>query len=163
MQSLIIITIDDLEEFPDAHRVTDDIDTFAEDTGYEGTFANQDFLFPVVDHHNQEQYDYFDPYEEDEWIITGSMMPKNIYGASYDQNSDSEDFLGNSRSTFEQSESKIEAFRDQESPDKAKQSSTNGFRPYDDGEEMIDTKNKSRKSVSVITFLFMNNDLIVII
>lgn len=86
--------IDNLEEFPSLHHMTEDIDEFADDTGYEGTFTNREFIFPTITNRTTEKYDYFDPYDEDECVITGSMMPRNIYGVSYDNNSHTSDHFG---------------------------------------------------------------------
>lgn len=74
--------------------MTEDIDEFADDTGYEGTFTNREFIFPAITNRATEKYDYFDPYDEDECIITGSMMARNIYGVTYDNNSHTSDHFG---------------------------------------------------------------------
>jgi hypothetical protein len=74
--------------------MTEDIDEFADDTGYEGTFTNREFIFPAITNRATEKYDYFDPYDEDECIVTGSMMPRNVYGMSYENNSHSPDHFG---------------------------------------------------------------------
>ena len=68
------------------------MEAFAEDTGYEGTFADNQFLYPSFKNPNQEVYDNFDPYDEEECIIQGSMANRNIYGNDYN------DSYGNSNS-----------------------------------------------------------------
>jgi len=47
-------------------QLTDDLDAFAEETGYEGTFLGKEFYFPNITNPNNEIYDNFDPYNEDE-------------------------------------------------------------------------------------------------
>ena len=55
-----------MDEFPSQHHMTEDMDAFADDTGYEGTFTNREFLFPHIHNDHNEKYDYFDPYDEEE-------------------------------------------------------------------------------------------------
>lgn len=98
----------DLDEFPRLNHFTDDIDSFAEDTGYEGAFSNREFVFAEFKNVASEHYDYFDPYDEEEWIVAGSVRPKNVYGVDYDSNK-SEPFEVN-HSTFEQSENTMQAY-----------------------------------------------------
>lgn len=78
------MNIDELEEFPGIYNMAHDIDAFADETGYEGSYNDHEFFFPSFNNPNSERYDAFDPYEEDEWIATGSVANKNIYGQSYE-------------------------------------------------------------------------------
>lgn len=94
------------------YNMTEDIDTFAEDTGYEGTFTNREFLFPIIQNNTTEKYDQFDPYDEEECIVAGTMVNKNIYGTTSDHNSDTSDPFGDNGSTFEPTESSIREHQD---------------------------------------------------
>lgn len=119
--------IDALEEFPVLTGMADDIDAFADETGYEGTFVDREFLFPSITNPNHEHYDNFDPYEEDECIITGTIKDKNIYGF-YEQEEDN--------TPFEDHRDQLDSHQKDEDPSKLRGKKRNTFMPYaDEGDE----------------------------
>jgi hypothetical protein len=64
--------IDDLEEFPSMYNMASDLDAFADETGYEGAYNDQDFFFPT------EKYDVYNSYDEDEYKVTDRVANKDI-------------------------------------------------------------------------------------
>ena len=82
-----------MDEFPSQHHMTEDMDAFADDTGYEGTFTNREFLFPHIHNDHSEKYDYFDPYDEEEWVVKGSQVNRMHLEPSMGQDSDSFGYL----------------------------------------------------------------------
>ena len=134
---------EDLDEFPNLHHFTEDIEAFAEDTGYEGTFSNRDFLFPEIKNCAKEKYDYFDPYDEDEWIVTGSVIPKNFYGISYDHNnSNEENFEVHQDYKFNETKENDEEFGQISNNNKSKPKVDGSFHGYRDDKAEVQQKTK---------------------
>ena len=130
MVSNLRSNIDTLEEFPVLTGMADDIDAFADETGYEGTFVDREFLFPTITNPNHEQYDAFDPYEEDECIVTGTMPNKNIYG--YSEQTEETDLFPNSPPKHEEHQ--------KEDASKERGKKRNTFMPYADESAEPDEK-----------------------
>ena len=133
---------EDLEEFPNLHHFTEDIDAFAEDTGFEGTFSNRDFLFPEIKNLAKDKYDYFDPYDEDECIVTGSVIPTNVYGISYDRNNSHDEHF-DVNEDYRVSETKDNDNFEQNGYNKEAKPKVDGsFHGYKDDQEEVEQKTK---------------------
>jgi hypothetical protein len=65
--------IDELEEFPSMYNMAPDLDAFADETGYEGAYNDQDFFFTT------EKYGVYNSYDEDELVVAGRVDNKDIY------------------------------------------------------------------------------------
>lgn len=77
------------------------MDAFAEETGYEGTFTGKQFLIPSITNPSNEVYDHFNPYDETECIIQGSLASKAFHAthSSYNSSPETSESAKNGRFT----------------------------------------------------------------
>lgn len=115
----------DMDEFPDERCFTADLDAFADETGYEGTFSNREYLFPNIRNNDNQVYDYFNPYDEDECILKGERNPNK----SIDNSSDTDPFGNN---TYEHSEGDNKDGNYNPEELRKQRARQNSFRPFDD-------------------------------